>query len=72
MVLGKLPVPGCPDGSDSGKGLLRLRSVRFVWMLLLPSAISLLSPSLRDGPIEIKILSPRAVRPTATNQMLPL
>ena len=56
MVLGKLPVPGCPTNLDysMAKGLLRLQKVRVgvVWNCFYHlSFLSFISPSLGDGPI---------------------
>ena len=47
MVLGKLPVPGCPTILDYGKAIVYY--------------YCFLSPSLGDGPIQTEILSKRAI-----------
>ena len=73
MVLGKLPVPGCPTNLDNSTARAYFACSRCGWGLFghFFSHLSFLfsfSLSLGDGPIQTEILSPRAVKPKTTNQ----
>ena len=84
MVLGKLPVPGCPTIwmiVGQGPSALAVGAGGVVWTFLLSSLLSplfLYSPlflfsslsiSLGDGPIRTEILSQRVVKPKTTHQL---
>ena len=74
MVLGELPVPGCPTiWVTVGQGPIVLAAgvgggCLDIFTLIYPSLLFL--PSLGDGPIWTEILSQRAVKPKTTNQTI--
>ena len=74
-MLGKLPVPGRPTNLDYSRARACCACSRCGWGLFghFFSHLSFLfsfSLSLGDGPIQIEILSQRAVKPKTTNQLI--
>ena len=73
MVLGKLSMPGHPTNLDNSRARAFCACSKCGWKLFghfisRLSFLSSASQSLRDGPIQIEILSQRAVKPKTTNQ----
>ena len=76
MVLGKLPVPGCPTNLDYSRARAYCACSRcwLGWFGHFCSLLSFLcsfSLSLGDGLIQTEILSQRAVKPKTSNQPIP-